>query len=417
MLNRTLYTLLAYLALPIVLLRLLWRGRAAPGYRQDLQQRLGYLPPLPAGKPWLWIHAVSLGESLAAAPLIEALLAQGRYQLLVTNTTPTGAERIRALFGERLIQAYAPYDLPGTLRRFLQRLQPKALIILETELWPNTLAACHARGIFTLLANGRLSAKSARGYARLGAITREMMQHLDRVAAQNAEQGARFVALGLSPAKLVVTGNIKFDQTLSPELLARAQGIKQSLGGRPVVIAGSTHEGEDPLLLEAFAQVKQRLPACLLILVPRHPERFAQVARLASEQGWQLVKRSDNTLPNPADDLWLGDTLGELSLLYGLADVAFVGGSLVPRGGHNMLEACIWGIPVTSGPAVFNFAQIAQDLQNLGALSICTQPAALADAWLSALEHPQPNPAGLAGKAYVDANRGALQRLLDALPD
>ncbi len=414
---RALYSLLLTLSLPLLVARLWWRGQRLPAYRQRIAERFGAVTraaqQLDPAKPTLWIHAVSVGETIAATGLMEQLLATQRFNLLVTTTTPTGSERLLASFAGRVVHVYAPYDVPWLVGRFLRAMRPSAYVVMETELWPNTLAACRCAGIQVLLANARLSAKSARGYARFAGLSREIMANLSGVAAQNAVDGQRFMDLGLAPDKLQITGNIKFDASLAPATLAAAAQLKTSFNGRPVVIAGSTHEGEEAMLLSAFAQLRTALPNALLILAPRHPDRFESVAQLCIERGFTLAKRS-NPLPlTPDVAILLGDTLGELTLLYGTADVAFIGGSLIQRGGHNMLEAAIWGIPVLSGPWVFNFQTIADSLAAAGGLAGVHTAEDVVSAWLELLGNPVLRAErGAKAQAYVEQNRGALERLV-----
>ncbi len=416
---RWLYTLLFYLAVPLILARLWWRSRAAPAYARRWRERFGFFPPLVTGKKVVWIHTVSVGEFLAALPLIRSLLQQPELQLVVTTTTPTGSERVTAALGDNVFHVYAPYDLPDCLARFLNRVQPELFIIMETELWPNTLAACAAREIPSLLINARLSARSARGYGRFAAITRPMLGNLTCAGIQGTEDAARFEALGLQPDKVVITGNLKFDLTLGEDIRAAAAALKQTWsrsGQRLVWIAASTHEGEDEQLLDAFASVRaSSLPQAgtlLLVLVPRHPERFDRVAGLCAARGWQVSRRSRNDAVASAD-IVLGDTMGELLLMYGASDLAFVGGSLVERGGHNLIEPAAWKLPVLSGPHLFNFSEVARLLDEAGALTRITSPDELA----SALEHlvgdaGARNAAGDVAWRLAEANRGALAKTL-----
>lgn len=413
-----LYNLLFALSLPLLLARLWWRGRKLPAYRQRIGERFGGpssaapANPQPSQKT-IWLHAVSVGESIAAAPVIEKLLTEFNYRVVVTTTTPTGSAQVLARFGDRVIHVYNPYDLPCFINRFLQRYQPSLLIVMETELWPNTLACCTQAGIPTLLANARLSAKSARGYQRFSHLSRQLMQNLSSVAAQNTVDGQRFIELGLAPQKLTVTGNIKFDMTLTDAVQEKAALFRQNLGQRPVLIAGSTHPGEDEIVLDAFSQIRRQYPDLLLILVPRHPDRFKDVAELCSSRQFSLVNRSQNQIPTAEDDILLGDTMGELSLLYGCADIAFIGNSLNGGGGHNLLEAALWSIPIVSGPGLFNFQQIATDLSARNALAIVDSSQTLADICLRLLKFE--NEAKIMGHEaynYVEQNRGALHKLM-----
>ncbi|MFV0477964.1 MAG: lipid IV(A) 3-deoxy-D-manno-octulosonic acid transferase [Parahaliea sp.] len=415
------YSLLYYLLVPAVITRMLWRSRLAPQYRQRLAERLGFfdgpgLDDSEHDEPLIWVHAVSVGETLAAAPLIEAMLKRyPQARIAVTTTTPTGSERVRTLFGERVFHVYAPWDLPGAVCRFLEQLRPNLLVVMETELWPNMLHYCQASGCRVILANARLSARSARGYARLGSLTRTMMQSLDRVAAQSGDDGERFVELGLPRERLTVTGSIKFDIELSSELREQARILRTVLASdsRPVLLAASTHPGEDELVLQAFAAVRKQYPDCLLVLVPRHPERFDSVCKQCETAGWRVVRRSSKKVPGQADDILLGDTMGELLLLIGAASLVIMGGSLIEHGGHNVLEAAAWGVPVVAGPWMFNFQQISDLLLAAGAMEQLAAPADLSAVLLKLLaDIDVRRRMGAAGKQVVAANRGARGHLL-----
>ncbi|MCL7461853.1 lipid IV(A) 3-deoxy-D-manno-octulosonic acid transferase [Pseudomonas sp. NW5] len=422
--NRTLYSLLLHLALPFILLRLWRRGRQTPAYRQRIAERLALrLPAPPAGG--IWLHAVSLGESIAAAPLIRALLSRYPQQVVtVTNMTPTGSARIASLFAAeiaagRLQQGYLPYDLPWAAARFLDRVQPRLAIIMETELWPNFVAACRARAIAVVLANARLSEKSARGYARFARLTRPMLASLTLIAVQTEAEAERFRRLGARPSAVQVTGSIKFDLQVDAELLPKARALRRTwqAATRPVWIAASTHAGEDEIILAAHRQLLATQPAALLILVPRHPERFAAVHDLCLREGFSCVRRSLNEAPDAATQVLLGDTLGELLFLYALADLAFVGGSLVANGGHNLLEPAALGRPVLSGPHWFNFLEIAAQLEAAGALCSVHDADSLAATLQDLLAKPERRAAmGVAALGVLQANQGALARLLALLP-
>ena len=418
--NRTLYSFLLHLALPLILLRLYLRSRQAPAYRQRLAERFALaLPPLRPGG--IWVHAVSVGESIAAAPLIRALRQRHpELPITVTCMTPTGSERIRALFDAEIragdVQhCYLPYDLPWAAARFLDRVRPKLAVIMETELWPNHIHQCARRGIPTVLANARLSEKSARGYARFAGLTRPMLAEMDWIAAQTEAEAERFRRLGARAECVGVTGSIKFDLRIDPELQPRAKALRASWGAerRPLWIAASTHAGEDEQILAAHRQLLASHPDALLILVPRHPERFDAVHALCLREGLLTVRRSSGQPVTAQDQVLLGDTMGELLFLYALADVAFVGGSLVPNGGHNLLEPAALGLPVLSGPHLFNFLEIAAQLREAGALGEVGDSEALAHRLQHLLDDPQVRRRmGQAGLQTLRANQGALQRLL-----
>jgi 3-deoxy-D-manno-octulosonic-acid transferase len=418
--NRPLYTALFHLGLPLIALRLWWRARRAPAYAQRIGERFGRgLPAMAPGG--LWVHAVSVGESIAAAPLVRALLE--RYpQLPVTLTcmTPTGSERIRALFGgnPRVQHCYLPYDLPWAMGRFLDHVRPGIGIIMETELWPNLVDQCNRRGIPVALANGRLSARSARGYARFAGLTGPMLRQMSLLAVQTETEARRFLDLGARPETVTVTGSIKYDLHPDPTLMQRAHAVREQweAGRRPVWIAASTHQGEDEVILAAHRQLLASHSDALLILVPRHPERFAHVGIAIEQAGFAFAHRAASERVGAQTQVVLGDTMGELLFLYALADIAFVGGSLVPNGGHNLLEPAALSRPVLSGPHLFNFQDIAQRLQDAKALEIVENADGLADAVRNLIELPQDaRRRGEAGLAVMKANQGALERLLVAV--
>ncbi|MBV0933271.1 lipid IV(A) 3-deoxy-D-manno-octulosonic acid transferase [Marinobacterium weihaiense] len=413
---KTLYTGLFYLATPLLLFRLWQRGCKAPGYRRDWRQRLGLGASLPG--PVIWVHAVSVGETVAVAPLVKHLLATyPRHRILITNMTPTGADQVRALFGDRVEQRFCPWDLPLAHRAFLRRTRPALCIIVETELWPNMLAQCARAGVPVLLANARLSERSARGYRRLAALTRPMLQHLSLVAAQNTADAERFIALGMPPARVEVTGSIKFDLQPDAAAVQDGQALRRQLGAeRPVLIAASTHQGEDEMLLQAWQRLRAVHADLVLMLVPRHPERFADVAALCRRYSERLVCRSNGQAPDRQTELYLGDSMGELMQFYAAADIAFVGGSFSGTGGHNPLEPAALGLPVVMGPDCFNFQAITDALIEQGGLVRAEDADALVaqlSAWLGQRELARQ--AGAQGAAFVAANRGALERLQQAV--
>ncbi len=418
--NRTLYTLLFHLGLPLVAIRLWLRARKAPAYAKRVGERFAL--NLPAMQPGgIWVHAVSVGESIAAAPMIRALLKRyPQLPITVTCMTPTGSERIRAMFADepRVQHCYLPYDLPWAAARFLDRVQPRLAVIMETELWPNHIHQCAKRGIPVALANARLSARSAKGYARFATLTRPMLQEMSLIAVQTEAEAERFRQLGARPECVQVTGSIKFDLTIDPQLLIKARALREQWQAlaRPVWIAASTHEGEDAIVLAAHRQLLTNYPDALLILVPRHPERFNSVFDLCQSQGFATVRRSTGELVNAQTQVLLGDTMGELLFLYALADSAFVGGSLVPNGGHNLLEPAALAKPVLSGPHLFNFLEIAALLRDAGALEEVDDAQALALAVRRLFELPHDAQfMAQAGLNVMRANQGALQRLLDGL--
>lgn len=355
-----LYVWLLRLLLPLALLRLAWRGLRNRDYWRRWGERLGWAPRLHGGDAGvIWLHAVSVGETRASEPLVRALLARyPDHTLLVTTTTPTGSAQVRRSFGERVAHAYFPFDLPGAVARFLTRTRPTLLIVMETEWWPSLFHACRARGIPIAIVNLRLSPRAAARYARFAKLTRATLTQATLFAVQGEADAARVLALGAPRARVHVTGNLKFDFAPPPELAARAQALRASFGARPVWIAASTHAGEDEAVLAAHAQLRQAFADLLLILVPRHPERFVGVARLAQAAGFRIAQRSEQGAIAGDVAVLVGDTMGELVLLLASADCAFVGGSLVASGGHNILEPMAVGVPAVVGPHMFNFADI-----------------------------------------------------------
>ena len=418
--NRTLYTVLFYLGLPLVAIRLWLRARKAPAYARRIGERFSLgLPPMQPGG--IWVHAVSVGESIAAAPLIRALLLRyPQLPITVTCMTPTGSERIQALFANepRIQHCYLPYDLPCAARRFLDRVRPTLAVIMETELWPNHIHQCAKRGIPVALANARLSERSAKGYGRFRKLIGPMLAEMSLFAVQTDAEARRFLDLGARADTVEVTGSIKFDLSIDPQLLLRAADLRAQWQAqeRPVWIAASTHDGEDEVVLAAHRQLLAGHPDALLILVPRHPERFNPVFDLCRQQGFATVRRSSGE-PVTADcSVLLGDTMGELLFLYALADSAFVGGSLVPNGGHNLLEPAALAKPVLSGPHLFNFLEIAAQLRNAGALQEVDDAEGLALAVQRLFELPRDaTRMAEAGLDVMRRNQGALQRLVDGL--
>jgi len=416
--NRTLYTLLFHLGLPLVFLRLLWRAWRAPAYSRRIGERFAIgLPPFKPGG--IWVHAVSVGESIAAAPMIRELMRRyPELPMTVTCMTPTGSERIRALFGDSVQHCYLPYDLPWAAARFLMRVRPQLAVVMETELWPNHIHQCAVRGIPMALANARLSERSTRGYARFARLTAPMLAELSFIAVQTAAEAERFCRLGARPECVEVTGSIKFDISIDPALPEAATALRNHWGaaGRPIWIAASTHAGEDDILLAAHRQLLAAHPDALLILVPRHPERFGAVYELCRKQNFSAVRRSLDESPETTTQVLLGDTMGELLFLYALSDVAFVGGSLVPTGGHNLLEPAALGKPVLTGPHLFNFLDIAAQLRDAGALCEITSASELAAAIEALWNDPErAERMRSAGFSVLHNNQGALARLLAGL--
>jgi 3-deoxy-D-manno-octulosonic-acid transferase len=411
---RRLYTLALYLLLPWALLHLWLRARKQPAYLQNLSERFGrYGGPSP--EPPIWIHAVSVGETRAAEPLINALRQRNsRQRILLTHTTPTGRQTGIDLFGDAVDRAYLPYDWPFAVRRFLAHFRPRMGIIMETELWPNLIAQAHRRAVPLYLVNARMSEKSARGYARFGALARSTLRQLSGISAQTERDARRLTELGAP--KVEVTGNIKFDRTAPAPMLALGKHLRSRFGeDRPVFLAASTRDGEEALLLDAIAN--GAAPADMLaVIVPRHPQRFDEVAAMLDKRGLGWLRRSENRTIGPGTQVVLGDSMGEMFAYYAACDIAFVGGSLLPLGGQNLLEACAVGKPVIVGPHTFNFEEATEGAIEAGAALRVADAAQL----VAALGSLFPDQARLermsqAGRDFTARHRGATARTLAVL--
>jgi 3-deoxy-D-manno-octulosonic-acid transferase len=407
---RLAYSALLYLASPFLVLRLLIRGRKAPAYLNRWGQRFGfYEKDQPQGV--IWFHTVSVGEAEAAFPLINKVLEQNPdTPFLVTTTTPTGSARVKAFLGHRVHHVYLPYDLPGAMRRFYRRFKPEIAIILETEIWPNLLYQAKRNDVPTLIVNARLSEKSTKGYARLGSFIKKTLADVTHVCAQTDTAAERFVGLGLPKDRVSVLGNIKFDIDMPASSLEQAEAIRRDwFQQRPSWIAASTHDGEDEQVLAAFSVIKKTIPNALLVLVPRHPERFNDAAKSCKRIGFSVTCRSEHTGDVVKSDVFLLDAMGELKLYYATVDVAYVGGSLVPTGGHNMLEPASLAMPIIFGPHVFNFSEISERLLSCDAAIQISDSDDLARVITSLLEHSEKRSSmGAAGKKFVEQNKGAV---------
>ncbi len=409
---RYLYSLLLYFLAPFVILRLLWRSLRAPAYRRRWGERFGFFARLPE-EGAVWVHAVSVGEVQAALPLIDWLREERGLRVMVTTTTPTGSALVRQRFGEQVFHVYAPYDLPDAVTRFLKRTRPRLAIIMETEIWPNLFYRCRRAGIPLLIANARLSEDSAGRYQNFRSFTEATLRHVTVLAAQARADADRFIALGMSAQRVHVTGNIKFDVSLPADLRSRAAQLRREWNERrPVWVAASTHAGEEESVLSAFSMVRTRFPDTLLVWVPRHPERFDKVAELCRRRGYAVARRSERGSAGAECAIFLADTMGELPLFYAAADVAFVGGSLVPSGGHNILEPAALGVPVVVGPHTYNFLEISQSLIGYGGGARVHNETELATAVVRYLEDAKlRDAAGSCGRELVERNRGALAKL------
>ncbi|WGS42837.1 lipid IV(A) 3-deoxy-D-manno-octulosonic acid transferase [Burkholderia sp. JSH-S8] len=426
---RAIYRALWWLVAPLAVVRLVVRSRKERGYREHIGERFGCGPGRgPDDRaPLIWVHAVSVGETRAAQPLIEALMkARPDARILLTHMTPSGRATGTQIFGDRVLRCYLPYDMPGAVRRFLRAWRPTLGLVMETEVWPTLIDECRRADVPLVLTNARMSARSYKRAAKFGAATRDVFGGFSRVLAQSPADAERLTSLGAR--NVAVLGNLKFDMTTPPELAARGRAWRDAIGARPVWVAASTRENEEALVLQAFAAL--RTPDALLILVPRHPQRFGEVEALVARGNLTCVRRSTWAAdaaalaagrpaapPLPSDvTVLLGDSMGELGAYYAAADVAFIGGSLLPLGGQNLIEACAVGVPVLMGPHVFNFTQATADAVAAGAALQVEDPLDLAHV-LDALfaDHARRIAMGAAGAAFAARHRGATARSVDVL--
>lgn len=408
-----LYNVLIVLALPGVLLRLLWRARKNPGYALRVAERFGfYNKTYQTGG--IVVHAVSVGETVAAQPLIELLRKQyPDLPLTITSTTPTGSARVKNLFGDSVQHVYLPYDYPFAVKRFFNIFKPCQLIIMETEWWPNLFIQAHHRNIPLYIANGRLSERSLKQYLRIASLTRHMAQCITQLAAQTQNDANHFIALGVPADRVHVIGNIKFDMTLDPIVQERVAKLKSSFGDRPVWIAASSHAGEETVVMSTIQKVLNKFPQALAIVVPRHPERFAPFYQVLSQTGLRVARRSQNETVQADTQVYLGDTMGELMLFYGVSDVALVGGSFVPAGGHNMLEAALMGCAIVMGPHLQNVSTQAERLVEAQGMVVAQTPEVLTQQIIDWLNDPNARiTSAKHAQAFMQANRGAAQRTI-----
>lgn len=409
--NRFLYSTILYLLSPLLIVYLAFRAIKSPDYRGRWGERFG-LTRLKSTD--VLVHSVSMGETLAAIPLIRLIMqSHPELSITVTTTSPTGSAEVRKAFGDSVQHCYLPFDLPWCVRRFLCQVSPKWCVIMETELWPNLVAVAAKRGVRLMLANARLSAKSAAQYAKRPKLSRPMLQRLDVIAVQTQVEAQRFIELGVSPDRVTVCGSLKFDLSITPERLANAKLLRQTWGRKtsPIWVAGSVHPGEFDAMLIAHRQLLAQWPDALLIIAPRHPEQFSAVAEVVASQGFELIRRSSNLPVTATTQVLVGDTMGELLTFYGTADQAFVGGTLINNGGHNPLEPVAMGVPVMVGPNHWDFAQITQMLADAGGLRVVASADELAANLIEYFAKPELRLQAVnAGLAVVEANRGALQR-------
>lgn len=415
---RFVYNLIITLISPVFFLKLLYRSKQAPAYRQRWNERLGFYWTGTRKDGVIWFHAVSFGEAEAVFPLMK-MLKQLYPELpqLMTTTTLTGSERVRSVFGDSIMHMYLPYDLPGAASRFLRHFQPVLGVVVETEIWPNLYRDCEKMKIPLVIINARLSERSVRGYKKIPGLVRETLGHVSLIAAQSNDDAKKFLEIGAEQKKVFMTGNIKFDYPVPDRLRETGYGLRAKLfGPRPVWIAASTHHGEEEQILESFESVRAKCKDALLILVPRHPERFDPVIRICARKGFSVIRRSAG-LSCPAEtSIFLLDSMGELKQFYATADLAFIGGSLVKCGGHNVLEAAVLGVPVIFGPYMDNFRIIADSLLKAGGAVQIDNSLNLGLQVIELLsDERRRHSIGNCGRLFVEENRGALNNILELL--
>ena len=414
---RAAYVILSYLLAPVYALYWLFRGLAESAYWERFGQRFGFSYPR-LDRPTIWIHAVSVGEVQATAPLVRQLKTRFPEQsLILTTVTPTGAARARALFGDSVAHSYIPFETPFAINRFFECVNPGIALIMETEIWPNLYHACGVRNVPLVLVSARISPKSVGNYRRWLPLFRETLSYGIVIAAQSEADADRFRSLGAAPERTSVTGNIKFDIELPFDLADRGAALRRELfGQRSVWVAASTHDGEEELVLDAHEKLLESVPDALLLLVPRHPDRFSDVASLMKRRGIRYVSRTEQKPCSKEIQVFLGDTMGELPLFYAASDIAFVGGSLVPVGGHNLLEPAALGRPILTGPHLFNTEDIADMFTEAGASLVVQGSDELAIALQKLFDdRDYANAIGSKGREIVIGNRGALDRFLQLL--
>jgi 3-deoxy-D-manno-octulosonic-acid transferase len=413
--NRFFYNVFMYLATPLLLIYLLYRAIKSNDNRSRLSERFGLIT-LDFSHPVILIHSVSMGETIAATPLINQLINDyPHHQILITTSTPTGSAVVKKNFESRVAHCYLPIDLPGGVTRFLNQVKPQLVIIMETELWPNLMHQLHQRNTPVLLANARMSEKSMQGYLKKAApLMREMLNKIDNVSAQFDSDGERFLALGLPPNKLSIGGSIKFEVCIKAELKQQQNSLKEQWApNRSVWVAGSTHPGENEQILAAHNTLLTQFPDLLLVLIPRHSERFDDVAKQAQDAGFNVIRRSHQKIPSQECQVVIGDTMGEMLLLLGIADITYIGGSLIERGGHNPLEPAALGKPIIMGPSLYNFSDVSDKLIDAGGLETVADHAQLSTLINQLIKNPQRRlTMGNNALKVINDNQGTLNRLM-----
>ena len=415
---RRIYSFFLYLIVPFVVLRLFWLSFRNPDYRRRWKERFGFPDKITSHDKVIWLHAVSVGEVQASRPLVNALLDEyPDYRILITTMTPTGADCVKQYFADSVTHLYLPYDLPVSVKHFISVIDPSILIVMETELWPNLFHYCQVKNIPVIVANARMSEKSAKGYQRFSSLTRSTLENISLVIAQGKKDAERMIMLGADEDKVIVTGNLKFDIHLPHSVTEQAQALRRYFSvNRPVWIAASTHAGEEKIILDAFDKVLQQHPQCLLVIAPRHPQRSARLRELCAKRNLKVLSKSDNKECDEDVKIFILDTLGELPMYYAAADVAFVGGSLTETGGHNMLEPACLGLPVIMGPHVFNFQEISQLLLDEGAAWKVTNMDELSGRVSSLLGDANlRHSTGERGRNIVLKNRGNVEKIMELI--
>jgi 3-deoxy-D-manno-octulosonic-acid transferase len=414
---RYFYSSLFYLVIPFILLRLLWRSIKAPAYRHRWRERFAlYNKSYPQNV--IWFHAVSLGEAEAVFPLVRQIQKQHQnVEILITTTTPTGSARVNAVMQETVTHVYLPYDIPDAINRFMRCFKPRLAVIMETEIWPNLFLACGKRRIPLYIINARLSEKSSLGFQKIPSLVRPTLAQVTLVATQTEDDATRFISIGADSSKVKTLGNIKFDIKVPQETIEQGIQLKIDLfGGRFVWLIASTHKDEESIFLDLYQEIKKKIPELLLVIAPRHPERFSEVKKQCEQQQLAVVLRTSKENVRSDTDVYLADTLGELKMLYASADVAFVGGSMVPSGGHNILEAVAVGVPVMFGPYMSNFKEIARKVLVANAAIQCKDEAALILNLLILYDQPSYRATLVEkAKAFMIQNQGATDKICKAL--